>query len=227
MLLSVQFLSKIGVELHRDHLENLGVDTPLPTWLGNYVSSQQRLLEDKVSRMQLDLSESQKQLNPLRLIQSCLYSTGVRLESSMKCMFSDLSWEVVDLTKRGEPIDFVIQKAGMGQLQVALTGTAGYIGSDSKKFAQLFGAIPLINPGDRLVFLVNPLAMEDPSTRAIERCITAEAIKRLSNNDVCILFVHDFYRMWVKYKEAKLTSDQIFKSVYETAGLFLDENLGA
>ena len=124
------------------------------------------------------------------------------------------------MTKRSEPIDYVLKGDTSKSLVVALTGTTGYLDSKSGKLAQLLGALPEVGDSGRLVFLVNGSIETDPATRKVTDYVTEEALKRLTKNDICVLLMYDHYRLWMDYLDKNRTTDEIFESIHRTSGIF-------
>ena len=165
MFSALLFLKDSGVELYKENVESLGEDIEAPKWIQNYRSSENQRLEDEGNRLATELQTVREKLKPFLLASASVYSTSRRLEIAVTKIFSDLGWNVEDLTKTGQSIDYVIRrrKEISKSLVVALTGTTGYIGSKSAKLAQLLGVFPEVGDGGRLVFLVNGSIEIDPA----------------------------------------------------------------
>ena len=130
------------------------------------------------------------------------------------------------MTEGEGPIDYIVDgpSGSSDGLLIALTGTSGYIDANHKKLAQLFGALAEVQDGQRLVFLVNASADDDPRTRAPENCITEPALKRMGKHEICILFTYDLYKLWVDALNNKMSADEIFRAIHSTVGLFKHES---
>lgn len=216
------FLKDRAAELYKENVENLGVSIEPPAWIQKYRSFEHQRLEEEASRLEVGLRTIRQKLKPFLAASASLYSVGKGLEVGVKKIFSDFDWSVDDLTKTGQPIDYVIKRKNetSESLVVTLTGTTGYLDSKSGKLAQLLGALPEVGDNGRLVFLVNGSAEIDPASRTVSNYITEEALKRLTKNDICVLPVYDLYRLWMDYLAEKTTTDKIFESVHKTCGLF-------
>jgi len=222
MMSALLFLQNKGAELYKENVENLGVNVEPPGWIHNYRSSEHRRLEQETSTLEGELANVRQKLKPFQLVSTSLYSIGKGLEVAVTRIFLDFDWSVDDLTKKDQPIDYVIKRRDetSKSLVVALTGTTGYLDSKSGKLAQLLGALPEVGDNGRLVFLVNGSVEIDPAIRATSNYLTEEALKRLAKNDICVLVVYDLYRLWLDYLAKKTTTDQIFESIHKTCGLF-------
>jgi len=222
MFQALLFLKDKGPELYRENTESVGGPIQAPAWLKNYRSSEHEKLDQKVNSLSTELQSLEEKRRPFLVASSCLYSTSKRLERAVTRIFSDFDWDTNDLTKTGQPIDYVIRtkRDASVSLTVTLTGTSGYIDSKSGKLAQLLGAFPEVGEKGRLVFLVNGSTDVDPASRSVANYITDEALKRLTKNDVRVLLMYDLYRLWMDYLDRGRTSEQIFKSLYDTIGLF-------
>lgn len=219
---ALAYLHNLGCEIYKQNVERLG-EYNSPSWIDNFKTSEQKELLEKKQGLLSELERIQKDLRHFTLASSCLYSTGRTLERAVSQIFLDMGWNFDDLTEKGEPIDYVIHgKPSSRDLLVALTGTTGFIGSDNKKIAQLLGALAQVGGNQRLVFLVNALADEDPKSRATENCITPEALKRLTKLEICVLLAHDLYKLWKGCLEKRYTPDQVFDMIHATSGVLKD-----
>jgi hypothetical protein len=216
------FLMDKGKELYKENIENLGARVEAPAWINDYRSSDHLKLEEEVKRLERELHDVRVKLRPFQIASTSLYSIGKGLENAVTRILSDFDWTVDDLTKKGEPIDYVIKrkKETSKSLVVALTGTTGYLDSKSGKLAQLLGALPEVGDNGRLVFLVNGSVETDPSSRKVTDYVTEEALKRMTKNDICVLLMYDLYRLWLDYLNKKTTTDEIFESIHGTCGIF-------
>lgn len=179
-------------------------------------------MDQEVGKLSAGLETIEEKLKPFLVASSCLYSTSRRLEKAVTRIFSDFDWDIEDLTKTGQPVDYVIRmkRYATASLTVALAGTSGYIESKSGKLAQLLGAFPEVGENGRCVFLINGSTDIEPSVRTVANYITDEALKRLTKNDVCVLLIYDLYRLWIDHLDKGKKSEEIFKSIHETIGLF-------
>lgn len=192
-----------------------------PDWIGNHRTDEETTLHKLKEERSNELEKINQRLRHLAEVRSSLHTTGKQLEKAVTMIFSDLGWKFEDLTARREAIDYMIRGSDRKRsLIVALTGTDGYVSANHKKIAQLFGAIPTVKDNQRLVFLVNAFAEEDPRSRSGKKGITDAALKRLEMNQVCVLFVHDLYKLWLDHKERGLSSEKIFDLLYDTSKLF-------
>jgi hypothetical protein len=215
-------LKSKGEGLYKENTESLGGPAKAPPWIQNYRSLEHQRLENEAQSLMAELETTEKKLKPFIVASSSLYATSKRLEKAVTKIFSDFDWSVEDLTKTGQPIDYIIRRKqdAVQSLTVALTGTSGFIDSKSGKLAQLMGALPEVGEKGKLVFLVNGSTDVDPSMRAVTSYLTDEALKRLTKNDVCVLLMFDLYRLWIDCLDKGRKSDDVFKSIHETIGLF-------
>jgi hypothetical protein len=211
-----------GKELYQQNVEQVREHLKSPEWIEQYKIKEQKELEAKESELLANLQAIRVRANELFVATSALFTTGRELERAVMKMFSDFGWKVDDLTKKAGPIDYIVHdsRGFSNGLLVALTGTDGYIDANHRKVAQLFGALAEAGEGQRLVFLVNALAKEDPNSRTTEKCITEPALKRMAKHGICVLFVPDLYKLWIDRVEGRRSSDEVFRLVKETGGAF-------
>jgi predicted Holliday junction resolvase-like endonuclease len=221
LYLSMIFLTKRASDIYKQNMEQTRELLKPPTWISDFKTQAQKRLEKEEDELEEKLEKSRKEIDSLFLATSALFSTGKQLERAITKIFSDLQWKVDDLTKEGRPIDYVVQgqKGTSDGLLIALTGSASYIDANHKKIAQLFGALAEVGEGQRLVFLVNALADEDPRSRMADKCITEPARKRMEKHGICIVLVPDLYRLWQNVLEGKQSADQIFQQIHSASGV--------
>jgi len=211
-----------GRELYKQNAEQVREYLKPPEWIERYKTKEQKVLEAKENELITQLQTIRDKANERFLATSALFATGRQLERAVKKIFSDFDWKVDDLTEKKGPIDYIIHgsKGASNGLLVALTGTDSYIDANHRKIAQLFGALAEAGDEQRLVFLVNALANEDPSSRTHQKCVTEPALKRMETHGICILLLPDLYTLWIDFLEKRKSSDQILQLLKETKGLF-------
>jgi predicted Holliday junction resolvase-like endonuclease len=218
----ILFLVERASDIYQQNVEQTRELLKPPSWIEDFKVQGQKRLEKEESELKEKLQEYKREVDLMFLATSALFSTGKQLERAVAKIFSDLHWKVDDLTKEGKPIDYVVhgQKGISDGLLVALTGSTSYIDANHKKLAQLFGALADVEDDQKLVFLVNALANEDPRSRGLDKCITDPALRRMEKHGICILLVPDLYSLWRDNLEGKRSPDQIFQQIYCTSGVF-------
>jgi hypothetical protein len=222
LYLPILFLTERASEIYQQNVEQSRELLKPPTWTEDFKIEEQKRLEKEESELERKLEMSKKKIGSLFLATSALFTTGKQLQRAITKIFSDLHWKVDDLTKEGKPIDYIVhgQKGTSDGLLVALTGSTGYIDANHKKIAQLFGALAEVKDDQRLVFLVNALADEDPRSRTVDKCITDPARKRMEKHGICIALVPDLYRLWQDMLQGKRSADEILQQIHSTSGVF-------
>jgi hypothetical protein len=214
-------LNDRALEIYKENIEEVREYLKPPSWISLYETKEQKDLESKEHELLAEIQQVKKKIGELFLPCSVLYSTGKPLQRATLKVLSDFGWEIDDVTKKGDPIDYVVRtKNSSDTLLIALTGTNGYIDANHRKLAQLFGALLKVHEHEHLVFLANALAETDPNSRIPEKCITNEALNRMREHGICVLLIPDLYKLWVDWLEGRISAEKIFQMLSNTSGLF-------